>query len=384
MRWTLYLAWRYLARNRIRTGVLLTCITITLSLPAAVHMLVRYYEQELLSRARATPLVLGAPGNRYDLIMGALYFRNVQLREVDMRQVHSLQRSGLAAPLPLHARFTARGHPVVGTSLDYLEFRGLRLTEGRLPQILGEAVLGEAAALRLGLQPGDTLLTDQEDLYDLAATYPLKLHIVGVLAGSHSADDHAVFVDTRTSWVIQGIGHGHRDLTTEGDPEQRPLVQASDALVQYMEITQANLGSFHFHGDEGSFPVSAIIVLPRDQRASTLLKARYSLAEDSQLLVPTEVIEELLGIVLQVRRFLDANFALVAAATTLFVVLVVWLSLRLRQRERETMHHIGCSRWMVVKLQAGELLLVILGSILLSIVLVALAVLCAPLLIHLT
>jgi putative ABC transport system permease protein len=359
-------------------------ITITLALPAAVHLLVRYYEQELMRRARATPLVLGAPGNRYDLIMGALYFRNVQLRDVANRHVSRIQESGLAVPVPLHVRFSAQGHPVVGTTLDYLEFRGLRLAAGRLPQVLGEAVLGAAVAASTGLGPGDSLLTDQENLYDLAATYPLKMHIVGVLAEAHGADDHAVLVDIRTAWVIEGIGHGHRDLTADGDPERQPVVQASDALVQYMEVTPENLASFHFHGDEDEFPLSAIIVLPHDQRSETLLKARYSMSETSQLLVPTEVVEDLLGIVLHVRRFLDANFLLVAVATTLLVVLVVWLSLRLRRRERETMHRIGCSRWMVVKLQAGELLLILLSSTILTGGLLVVARLVAPLFIHLT
>ena len=56
--------------------------------------------------------------------------------------------SGLATAIPLHVRLRARGRPVVGTSLDYFDFRSLTLAEGRGLGLLGEAVLGAAARAR--------------------------------------------------------------------------------------------------------------------------------------------------------------------------------------------------------------------------------------------
>lgn len=37
--------------------------------------------------------------------------------------------------------------------------------------------------------------------------------MVGVFKKSHTSDDLAVFVDLKTAWVIQGLGHGHQDIT---------------------------------------------------------------------------------------------------------------------------------------------------------------------------
>ena len=104
---------------------------------------------------------------------------------------------------------TARSRPIIGTTPDYFRQRGLAVRAGRLPILVGEAVLGATVARDLGLGPGDTLLSDYEKPYDISTTYPLKMHVSGVLAESGSPDDGAVFVDVKTAWVIEGIGHGH-------------------------------------------------------------------------------------------------------------------------------------------------------------------------------
>jgi putative ABC transport system permease protein len=50
---------------------------------------------------------------------------------------------------------------------------------------------------------------------------------------------------------------------------------------------------------------------------------------------------------------------LIGAVTMLFLVLVVLLSLRLRQAEMDTMFKLGCSRQTMVWLQAAELSIVL-------------------------
>ena len=65
-----------------------------------------------------------------------------------------------------------------------------------------------------------------------------------------------------------------------------------------------------------------------------------------------------MGIVFRIKRFFDANFALVTMTTALFIALVVMLSLRLRKREMETLRRIGCARGTAFWLQAWEIVIV--------------------------
>ena len=80
------------------------------------------------------------------------------------------------------------------------------------------------------------------------------------------------------------------------------------------------------------------------------------------MLVSREVVNELLGMVLRVKRFFDANFLLVTVSTTLFVGIVIMLSLRLRQREMKTMFKLGCARSTVALLQVTEWFIILISA----------------------
>lgn len=383
MKRVLLLAWRYVAYHRAKTAIMTLCLTLTIVLPLTAQLLISWYGDSLTERARTTPLVVGIKGNRFGLVLKTLYFGAAHVDDSHMAEVEAIRESGLATPIPMHLRYTAREFPIVGTTLDYFEFRDLNVAAGHGLQQLGQAVLGAKVAAALSLNPGDSLFSDQTNLYDISQTYPLKMHVVGVLAETGSPDDNAVFVDIKTAWIIDGIYHGHQDVSQSDDPalilkRDEENVVTNAAIVEYNEVTPDNLASFHMHAKPPELPLSAIIVLPNDDKSATLIKARYGLSETHQMLVPTEVVDELLGLVFRVKLFFDANFALIAVSTLLFIILVVLLSQRIRKREMETMFKIGCSRLMVFWLQATELGIVVVMALALAGGLSIVALLAAP------
>jgi zinc transport system substrate-binding protein len=219
-------------------------------------------------------------------------------------------------------------------------------------------------AEKLALQPGDKLPSDPENVFDLAGSYPVNMVIKGVLAPTGTADDGAIFTDYKTEWMILGIMHGHADATTVDTNmllgRTATNLAVSDAVLPYQEITETNMDLFHVHGDEGTFPVTAILVVPRDTKSATILRGRYEDPKATvQLLVPKQVISETLDLVFRVKRFFDSQAALVGGAMALLLALVVLLSLRLRRGEMETMFKIGCARWMTFGMQAAEVVIVV-------------------------
>lgn len=380
----LRLAWRYVAFYRLKTAILVAGVTLTAVLPLATHGLIQVYGARLMARAEATPLVLGAKGNRFDVVMKALYFVEAQVDPVSWAEVLALREEGLGLPIPLHRAFTARGFPIVGTTVDYLDFRGLKLAAGQPAVRLGQCVVGSEVAAALGLAPGASLFSDQKSLYDISETYPLKMHVRGVLAATGGPDDRAVFVDVKTAWLIAGLVHGHQDVTQAGpdDPaimeREDNRVTAAPGIYEYNEVTPENLASFHLHGEPAAQPLTAILVVPRDQEANTRLTVRYNATREFQMLRPVEVVNELLGMVLRIKRFFDANFLMVLVATGLFLTLVVLLSLRLRAREMETLHKLGCPRATAAWLQLGELGIVLGFSVALTVGLTGLILWLAP------
>jgi putative ABC transport system permease protein len=383
----LLLAWKYVAYHKVKTAILTICLTLTIVSPLAAHLLIAHFGAAWMARARATPLVVGAKGNRFDLVLKALYFGSARVDAIAMSEVEAIRESGLGMPIPLHLRYTARQYPIVGTSLEYFGFRGLSVARGTLPQRLGQAVLGANVAADLQSGPGDSLFSDQRSLYDITKTYPLKMHIVGVLEEMGTPDDRALFIDVKTAWIIDGITHGHHDVVTV--PDEAGILQRTaesvvtdDSIVEYNEVTPENVHLFHTHAEPDALPLSAIIVVPRDVKSATLLKARYNLSKVNRMLVPEAIVEELLGLVFKVKRFFDANFALVTVSTGLFIILIVLLSRRIRRAEMETMSKIGCSRLMAFWLQATELAIVLAMSVVLAGVLSGAAVWAVPRIVH--
>jgi putative ABC transport system permease protein len=285
-----------------------------------------------------------------------------------MEASERIMESDLALPIPVYVRFHARGNSIVGTTLDYFDFRGLKVAEGRNLAVLGDCVLGARVAENLGLKPGDSLLSSPETLFDLAGVYPLKMKVVGILQKSHTSDDLAVFVDIKTTWVIQGLGHGHQDVTRLTDPtlilkRSESNVSATAKLYHHTEITKKNIDSFHFHGNTSVYPITAVIAVPYDDKSGTILRGRYlSGNETLQIIKPEEVIDGLLQNIFRIKNVLDAVISVVALTTVLAVILVFALSLRLRQREIQTIFKLGCSRLTIARLVSGEIFIIVLSS----------------------
>ena len=365
---SLHIAWKYIAFNKIKTITLVACITLISFLPVALELLLNESEKQLMSRAVSTPLVLGAKGNALDLVMNTLYFDDEVPEIITVKSSNRVMDSDLALPIPLYVRFHTRGYPIVGTTLDYFDFRGLGIAQGRQLAVLGECVLGARVAENLSLKPGDSLVSSPETLFDLAGVYPLKMKVVGVLNKSHTSDDLAVFVDLKTVWVIQGLGHGHEDVTKLQDPtlvlkRTAKNVAATAKLFQHNEITDVNIDSFHFHGDLAQYPITAVVAVPHDGKSGTILRGRYLNREETrQIVKPADVIDGLLQNIFRIKNVLDALISVVALATILAIILVFALSLRLRQREIQTIFKLGCRRATIARLLSAEILIIVLMS----------------------
>lgn len=120
--------------------------------------------------------------------------------------------------------------------------------------------------------------------------------------------------------------------------------------------------------------------IPADKLQQSLEEHRYSLSSGLKIFdqygnkingtvtqiegsIPAQVITELMGIVLKIKTFFDANMIIIGISTFLLLLLVIVLSLRLRQNEMQIMFKIGCSRWTTVGFQLSELSIIFTISI---------------------
>ena len=368
MKQSLYLAYKYIGYHRVRTTVLIFSIGIIIYLPIGLRKLIDESEQMMMSRARATPLLIGAKGSSTDLVINSLYFRQEKIDPITMGMLEEVNELNFGLGIPVLSMFSARSFPIVGTDPDYFSFRQMNLVQGRWMSFVGECVIGNEVAEKLNLGVGDSLVSSPENFFDLAGVYPLKMNIVGVLDNTDTPDDRVVFVDIKTNWVILGLGHGHEDLKNVYDPtiimeRDSNVVKAGAKLYLYNTISGENMDSFHFHGEVASYPLSSIIFVPKDHKSETILRGRFESGEiDQQIVVPEVVVDTLLQSIFRIKQIFNTVFVLVGLATILILSLIVTLSLRLRKDEIYTMFTIGSSKRKVGEIITFELLIVLTGS----------------------
>ncbi len=380
----LHLARRYLRQHPVQTLLLVLALGLLAALPLVLRVVLREAETRLHERAAATPLVLGARASALDLVLSALHFRLPGPPAITRADVARIAAGGHAQAIPLYVRYHAQGASVAGTELEYFAARRLRLAQGTAFQRLGDCVLGSRVAARRDLAPGGSLVTSPEQAFDLAGSYPLKMRVTGVLAPTGTPDDDAIFVDLKTAWLIDGLAHGHDDLT----PEQPGALLATDAadgnLVAnasvrlYNEVTSENIHGFHFHGDPGSYPVTAALVFPRDAKADALLSGQYQKHASLQLVAPADLIRSLMDALFRLEGLLHILLAVTGAGVILVTALVFALTYRLRRREFQTLADLGIAPRAILTVKLLEAVLILLLAAALATALITTARLAAP------
>ena len=355
MRDSLYLAWQYLRHHPLTTGVLVACITLIAFLPVALQTVVSQAEAHLRSRGESTPLLIGSRGSELELVLSVIYFEKPWEPVLRHSQWRQINEQALGDAIPLHVRFATRDAPIVGTTSEYLKVRKLRLAQGKPFDLLGECVLGAAVAKRLQLRIGDRLPAASGPAFVLDSP-PLRLRVSGILEATETPDDEAVLVAVETTWIMEGLGHGHA-----------PQSQHGSGAALYTDITAENVASFHFHGSRDTFPLSAVLVYPQSAKAETLLRGQYLSPEaTAQCLRPSEVMNSLINRILMVRSYLAAAIGLVISVTLLAAGMVLWLSIRMRQAELVTMIKIGCSPRRIATILGLQVVLILLAGLVLA------------------
>ena len=369
----IYLALKYVCHYWVKSVILVLCITLAIFLPIAGTAVLDQVQTELQSRADSTPKVIGAKGSRFDLTLHALYFDVVPPETFRYEVDKTVRDFGYGRVLPIYRTYHVGEDktPIVGVKLSYFDFRDLQIAAGDLFGRIGHCVLGSNVAARLNKSVGDDFVSQPQRAEDITSAGNVKFQVVGILKSSGTSDDDVAFVDIKSSWIIDGFGHGHEDVETVHDRDKLLSRDDNSAIVnesvaKFIEITDENVGSFHFHALLSKLPISALIVDPIDEKSATFLTDKINEIDELQIVEPSVEIEKLIDKIFRVKTLFNIASAAIFIVTGLFLILNTLLSIRLRSREMITMYKIGCGQFTIVGLFVWEYLIVILLSVLLA------------------
>ena len=359
------IAHRFLASQKWVTALLVASFSGSSLLLVAVNQTVESIDRAFSDRVSSTPLIIGRRGSRFDLVLHSIYFRNPASQSIPYGelQIAAAADSGLCVPLLFTHETSIHHSPIIATTDAYFIARKLAVAIGSMPKRLGQCVIGASVSDTSNIQIGDFLQPQPKSAFDVTSPVPIELEVVGILNRTNGPDDMAVITTRDTGWIITGTGHGHisgddgtRTNNTDGDSHipETPITR----------ITDENINSFHFHGDEKEYPLSAILIFPKDLQAQTVLEGKY--LDDNnplQAIIPEHVIQEVLESVYRVESILSVVSILSLAFVVLMLVVLTVLSIRLRKQEIETLHMIGCNRSTTIKLVGCETTLILLYSV---------------------
>jgi putative ABC transport system permease protein len=325
----LAIAWRNIVTRPVQSALTALIVALGWGLAIAVIALAGGARRGLTSAGGPFELVVGPKGSATQLVVSSVLLQDLPLGNMPYplyAQLAADPRVRDAVPIALGDNL--RGLRIVGTSAQLFQ---VALAPGRPPfySIIGggrpfasdrEAVLGSAAAARLGLRPGDTFVSahgalgvGEEAPHD-SAPYT----IVGVLAPTGTPADLGIYVSLQSYWHIHGI---------------------SDAAAESATFSDAPAGA-----PPEALGVTAVLVRARDISSAYQLYQQINAGRDLQAALPGAVLTQFLDLLGQGQQILSlvAYVALIMAG--LSVALTLYGAVLARQREIAVMRALGASR----------------------------------------
>lgn len=287
-----------LIRRPLRYGLLILLTAVACALPVFVIQLAGGLYQGLNRAAAPFPILAGAKGSPYQLVLNTVFLRDRPIGNIPYGEVETLRQSGKATQvLPLAFGDSYRGFRLCGTEAAIFSYvvpgektPWLVPAQGRGFADTGEAVLGADTARLTGLKVGDVFQSSHGFIAKgKAHNHPYR--VVGILAPVHGPYDKAILVPLEDIWEAHA-GHGAAALHT---------------------------------GEKGD--VTAILVRPKGYGEAMQLLSAWQRKKNSpsQLLFPAQSLIALYGMVGQSRQFWTMiSLGLLGAATLVTLLALYW------------------------------------------------------------
>ena len=344
----LRIAWRNLTARPLQHG--LTALAVAMAL--SVLLLAGSFRGGITRAAEHFDLIVGAKGSPNQLALNIIFLQDVPIGNISWDLFRRLETDHrVAAAVPLGLGDSYRGFRVVGAAAGLFDLRSrpgaqpyLSLAEGRIFQENFEAVVGAAAARKLGLKLGDTFITS----HGLAGAGLEKeehagrpYRVVGILRPARGPYDQGIFTTLESLWAVHDKEWEHTSSRNVPDEE------AHDT-----EEEGAGRGSSPEKG------ATAILVKPRSWVGLMQLYQEINAGKEAQGVFPGQVLSGLFDLLGQTRQVLAviSGVALTMAAATVAVSLY-WAGVA-RRRETAVLRALGAGRRTVMALTMLEAALV--------------------------
>jgi putative ABC transport system permease protein len=342
---------RNIRRHRLSTLLALVSAMIGVGLLIAVVSLREQSHRRFATEGTGVDAILGPKGSPLQIVLNAMYHLDEMPGTVPWTYYEKVRHN----PLTADAFLFVTGHSYAGFRVNAIESRfltefeyqpGRRFSfrpeeggQGRPFQTGGEAVAGWAAARALNLRLGQTFHPVHGVRSGDPAHMEDSLRFVGILAPTGTPHDLAIYMPLESFYTLEG--HGEEVARMATDPSRREISGA------YLKLRRIRGGALH-PGIQG-------------------LKYEVNQSHEAQLVIPNEVVPQILNIIGWADRVIFLLGALVVFLGIAFLFVVLVTTLREQRRELALLRMLGADRRTIFGLILAEALLLSFAGTLLGI-----------------
>lgn len=321
------IAWRNITTRPVQAALTALIVALGWGLAIAVIAIAGGARRGLTSAGGPFEIVVGPKGSATQLVVSSVLLQDLPIGNMPYPIYEQLSEDPrVRDAVPIALGDNVQGMRIIGTAPLFFKVSladgrppFYRLAAGRAFDAESEAVLGSAAAARLGLTVGGTFVSTHGEVASAEGaqhdSFPYT--IVGVMAPSGTPADLGIYVPLQSYWHIHGISDAAAETATFSDQSDAP---------------PAGLG------------VTAVLVRARNISAAYQLYQQLNAGRDVQAALPGAVLTQFLDLLGQGQRVLSlvAYVALIMAG--LSVALTLYGAVLSRQREIAILRALGASR----------------------------------------
>jgi len=346
------LAWKNIWFKPLNTILSVVLLTSSVAIITTLVLVEKQFEEKFSSNIDGVDLVMGAQGSPLQLILSSVYQVDSPTGNIsyDSAKVW-MQHPFVQKAIPLAFGDNYRGYKILGTTSDYLEKYGAKISEGKLFEKNFEVVIGSDIAKKLSLKIGDEFFGSHGDAAEGEVHDHYGYKVVGIAKPTGKVVDNLILCTIPSVWQMHG-GHGEEENPSHGEE-----------------------GHVHVEGEEHHEEIDMTLDEPGMEITAVLLKFRNKMgivtwpriiAQNTKMQVASPAIEvnrlfSLFGIGISALQYLAYGIMLISGIS---IFIALYNTLKERQNEFALMRVNGAKRLQLLKVVMIEsLLLCVVGFI---------------------
>lgn len=329
---------------KFNTVALVLALSLAIATYLTFHFAIKSFSDKLNFKDMDELLIISKSQNHFGAVRNTLLFKNEKVPFLKVNEVNELKKF---EPISVFNIYIADEQPIIGISENFFSYLNPKYNLGRKFLNLGECVLGAHTAQKLGLTVGDTLISDADSSFDVSKSNPVKMRVCGILKTQNSPVDSVILTSLKTAWTIHGIGHAHSE--NEEDTISKPI-----------DLSKGPVENFHFHGEQGEFPLTGLFIYFKERKdKADLLAASHLDKFNFQIIAPGETISKTLNRIANLEEFFKFIFKIVLLLLILLIAVLVYQTFSLRKTESEVYSALGVPSSFVIKMAVCEWILIL-------------------------